>query len=128
MSDFVNLVDNIDFATYTTSEQAVGTWIDGKTIYRKVIDTGMVSRSTLNPYNTGITISHLINAEGYWLNGSNSQQMAFGNTLAIDGGIIQTTRAFASNEGVLNIQFIQVGGTAPSQVQIVVALYYTKTS
>ena len=28
--------------TYSTTEQAVGTWIDGKTIYRKVIEVGQI--------------------------------------------------------------------------------------
>ena len=36
MSDFV------DFATYSTSEQVVDTWIDGKTLYRRVI-TGTIT-------------------------------------------------------------------------------------
>lgn len=85
----------------------------------------MVSRASLNPYDTGLTVSSIINVEGYWVNGANNQKMVFGNTLALDGGIIQTTRAYESNNKLL-IQFIQVGGTAPSQVQIVVALYYTK--
>ncbi len=96
-------------------------------MYRKVIDTGMVSRASVNPYDTGLTVSNIINAEGYWVNGNNSQKMVFGNTLALDGGIIQTTRAYEANNKMF-IQFIQVGGTAPSQVQIVVALYYTKSN
>ena len=87
----------------------------------------MVSRASVNPYDTGLTVSNIINAEGYWVNGNNSQKMVFGNTLALDGGIIQTTRAYEANNKMF-IQFIQVGGTAPSQVQIVVALYYTKSN
>lgn len=33
-------------STYSTTEQAVGTWIDGKTIYRKVINFGALPNAT----------------------------------------------------------------------------------
>lgn len=35
--------NNIDSATYSTSEKAIGTWIDGNTIYRKTISFSSVS-------------------------------------------------------------------------------------
>ena len=44
MSTIVNLGDS-GGENYSTSEQRIGTWIDGKPIYRKVI-TGTVSSAT----------------------------------------------------------------------------------
>lgn len=35
-----------DLTTYSTTEKVVGTWIDGKPIYRKVIDFGILPNST----------------------------------------------------------------------------------
>jgi len=40
--------DKIDSATYSTSRKAVGTWIDGRTIYRKTVH--ITSPSTSNAY------------------------------------------------------------------------------
>lgn len=42
-------VDNI----YSTEETIVGTWIDGKPIYRKVIDFGALPNNTTKTYDTG---------------------------------------------------------------------------
>lgn len=39
---------------YSTTEQVVGTWIDGKPIYRKTVDCGAL------PNNSNTTTSHLI--------------------------------------------------------------------
>ena len=57
LSPSVNAVKSFinERATYSTNEKVVGTWIDGKPIYRKVIDFG-------NLPNTGFkTIEHNIN-------------------------------------------------------------------
>ena len=40
---------------YSTEEQVVGTWIDGKPIYRKVIDFGALPNSTLKQVPHGIS-------------------------------------------------------------------------
>lgn len=40
--------DTIDSATYSTERKAVGTWIDGRTIYRKTVH--ITSPSTSNAY------------------------------------------------------------------------------
>lgn len=47
---------HVTFATYSTTEEVIGTWADGKTIYRKVIlSSGPIGRT--NPYqiSTGLT-------------------------------------------------------------------------
>lgn len=38
----------------STAEQKIGTWIDGKTIYRKVIDLGNLPNNTTKTVNTNI--------------------------------------------------------------------------
>jgi hypothetical protein len=46
--------------TYSTEEQVIGTWIDGKTIYEKTIDLGeTVSISNTNWTQTGVDISYV---------------------------------------------------------------------
>ena len=49
---------------YSTEEQVVGTWIDGKTVYRKVIDIGSLPNATVKYVSHGISsIDTLIHAE-----------------------------------------------------------------
>ena len=40
---------------YSTSEQRIGTWIDGKPIYRKVLDCGLLLNSGVKEVPTGLT-------------------------------------------------------------------------
>lgn len=51
--------------TYSTNEQAIGTWIDGKTIYRKVIDFGALPNATKKEVAHNISnIDKFITVEG----------------------------------------------------------------
>jgi hypothetical protein len=40
---------------YSTSETKIGTWIDGKPLYRKVIDTGALPNATTKTVSSGIS-------------------------------------------------------------------------
>ena len=52
-------------STYSTEEQAVGTWIDGKTIYRKVINFGALPNATKKEVQHNISnISNFTKIEG----------------------------------------------------------------
>lgn len=56
-----------NFNKYSTTEEVVGTWIDGKPIYRKTFDNISVTSSEYSvvPIATGLTIDNLINISGY---------------------------------------------------------------
>lgn len=60
-----------NFNKYSTTEEVVGTWIDGKPIYRKTFDNISVPSSEYSaiPIATGLTIDNLINISGYLING-----------------------------------------------------------
>ena len=50
---------------YSTTETSTGgTWIDGKPIYRKVIELGAITQGTTKSVNHGASIDSLINAYG----------------------------------------------------------------
>ena len=53
--------------TYSTTEQRVGTWIDGKPIYRKVI-TDKTVPTGIDYFSTGINIDTFINCDGIVIN------------------------------------------------------------
>ena len=56
----------INMGTYSTEEQRVGTWIDGKPIYRKVVDTGTLPNSTGKQITHNISnVDQVINIKGY---------------------------------------------------------------
>jgi hypothetical protein len=45
---------------YSTEEQIIGTWIDGKPLYRKVLDLGNLPNAATGIYETGLTITSTI--------------------------------------------------------------------
>ena len=59
-----------NFNKYSTTEEVVGTWIDGKPIYRKTFNNISVTSSEYSvvPIATGLTIDNLINISGYLVN------------------------------------------------------------
>jgi hypothetical protein len=56
--DFIPLKKQIAFST---EEQVIGTWIDGRKIYMKVFDLGKMPNGETRTYETGIGIVHI-----YW--------------------------------------------------------------
>lgn len=50
--------------TYSTEEQKIGTWIDGKTLYRKTIDCGTIPNKTTLDISTGISNVNVVKYEG----------------------------------------------------------------
>ena len=78
-------------------------------------------------------MAEMINVEGYWVNTSNNSKTQFGDTFtAVVSGstLVQTTRAILYESGQdahkVMLQFTQAKGTAPTGIQIVVAISYTK--
>ena len=59
-----------NFNKYSTTEEVVGTWIDGKPLYRKTFNNISVASSEYSviPIATGLTIDNLINISGYLVN------------------------------------------------------------
>lgn len=70
-----NESDKLDFATrgdYSTAEVDTGRkWIDGKTIYKKTINFGVLPNNTVKSVAHGITgITYVIDAKGFADNGN----------------------------------------------------------
>lgn len=51
--------------TYSTAEQIVGTWIDGRPIYQKTISVGNVPANQQTTVQFGVTVDNLIEAYGH---------------------------------------------------------------
>lgn len=65
--------------TYSTTEQVVGTWIDGKPIYEVTIDCGTLANTTSTQYfNHGISdLEMVIDTQAFMTNGSASANLPF---------------------------------------------------
>ena len=73
MATIKTLIGNLKSSTYdvySTNETVVGTWIDGKPIYRKTFNNISVTSSEYSAISiaTGLTIDNLINISGYLVN------------------------------------------------------------
>lgn len=55
----------LDANTYSTTEKRIGTWIDGKPLYKKVIEFGALPNATTKRVNHGISdIKNVVSATG----------------------------------------------------------------
>lgn len=61
--------------TYSTTETIIGKWVDGKTLYRKVIDTGALPNSTTKVIGTINTDERITNIYGCTFNSNNNFTM-----------------------------------------------------
>jgi hypothetical protein len=112
----------IDSATYSTTEQVVGTWIDGKTLYRKVItayfDSYLPSGTTSIPHNIS-GVSEIIGIDTMYQLGWDPSTYGDESYLAMNG--------FQVIAGSQNISIINVGQNSWSGT-FKFTLKYTKTT
>lgn len=95
--------------TYSTEEQRIGTWIDGKTLYRKVIEFGKLASTTnvINHTTTLASENNIVRAEGYAVNqkiimplsyaGQNNNGISFNVSVNIATDTYQITIQCASD-------------------------------
>ena len=105
-----------NFNKYSTTEEVVGTWIDGKNIYRKVIKFPVIKHDMTVLTN----VDHIINVSGYFnWNGNMQHQYNFPNN---DNDVI--TWIGVDN----NIVKIYTNYTNDTLINLVLCLEYTKTT
>lgn len=118
--------NNVDFATYSTNEQIAGTWIDGKTIYKKTIATGPLPSTKNPPLLVPMNIQNLgtvVKAEGVYVS-QIDDFIFFHNSPAFDVDNGSAIRLVVNGN---NLQ-INIGGTDRSNCVGYITVYYTKTS
>ena len=105
-----------NFNKYSTTEEVIGTWIDGKNIYRKVIKFPVIKHGMTVLTN----VDHIINVGGYFnWNGAMQHQYNFPYN---DNDIV--TWIGVDN----NIVKIYTNYTDDSLINLVLCLEYTKTT
>ena len=104
--------------TYSTDEIRVGTWIDGKPIYRKVFNRG----NDLSSFNHNIANVDLI-----WIDSAHSiRKHLSGNMFNIVGGTNDSAIKLVIYVNDTEVHIDNIGGLSPSEIYI--ALEYTKTN
>ncbi|NCB95606.1 MAG: hypothetical protein EOM35_03945 [Negativicutes bacterium] len=119
--------EQLSASAYSSTEQKVGTYIDGSTIYRRVF-TGTVSYSPNVRFSgtilTNAGINKIIKTEGYWVSGVNKIPI---------GSVFPTATGQAININMLvyvggnNLQYVGTTGDSGSGDYEAV-VYYTKTT
>jgi len=103
---------------YSTDEQIIGTWIDGKPLYQKTIDLGNLPNATTKQVNTEISnVKRLINYSAtatdsnggniafprLWLGGSGDMYIGFGSNLSTIN--VATTSDRSGMTGYCTVQY-----------------------
>lgn len=113
--------DLTDLKTYTTSEKAIGKWVDGKTIYRK---SGYVSSG----YSSGLMVLDAT------LNNSYVENVIsmYGSIVLTNGEILgiagYSSNAYRNNFGVNTSGFCKIGDSITNGSKILWNIEYTKVN
>lgn len=118
--------EKITFASYSTSEQRVGTWIDGKPIYRRVI-AGTVTASANTIVLTNFssisysTVDNILSATGYWHKNSEEQ-------VIIGSYWTGNYSAVVKNNTLKLIRLLTQSDASRTDAPYAIILEYTKTT
>lgn len=118
---------NIEYAiqtseVYSTEEQVIGTWIDGKPLYRKVVQFTIGNINTSNQYRLGIAAETIVSWKGYFKNSSN-QYWAIDN-FYVDGSNANGIWVFV--DATNDILYEQHNYSYPTGKQATFTIEYTK--
>lgn len=116
--------NNVDFTAYSTTREIVcGTWIDGRTIYKKTINIGTLpNSSTKNVAHNISNISRTIKLEGFARRSSDS--VIFPVPFASSTGASACITVTTDNTNIT----IGTGTDRSNMTECYITLYYTKSS
>lgn len=120
-TDYVEHKEFSNKQVYSTSEQVIGTWIDGKPLYRKTINIGNLPNTTTKDYPTGLSNIFVIKIDGFCTDGTQMFPMNNANPSSIN---YQIQLWFAYGDSVIKVQT----GSDRSGYIGYVTLEYTKTT
>lgn len=105
---------------YSTSEQVIGTWIDGKPIYRKVVNFGTLPNATTKEVSSGLTnVDTIVSLRGI----AQSSSGAFPMPIVLNSTFAnQTTLYYNKSNNTIQI----IAGSNRSSYTGYIILEYTK--
>ena len=84
---------------YSTNEKNIGKWIDGRALYRKVVDCGTMPNATSKTISTGLSNVSYKKMEGMITNGTLYYEM--NNTRPTDTNTINTIGLYINNNYII---------------------------
>lgn len=114
------------FCDYSTTEQLIGTWINGKPLYRMVIDCGAGPNNSVKQVSTGLTYANVTFVEmtGFSVGATYSFPI---NNLRPANGVGSSIGAYISNiSGIANVSVETA--TDRSAWHVYIVLTYVKNS
>lgn len=124
LSDFANQISSISAGhNYSTTEQTVGTWIDGSMIYEKVIDLGALPNNTTKNVAHGIANLGLVISATFAATDGNGQYIIMPHVVANRDYIPYQVSVYATSANVV----IEVGSNRSAYSGFAI-LRYTKTT
>lgn len=115
-------VNNLN--TYSTDEIRIGTWINGKSLYRKVINFGTLPNNASKAYNIAdLNIENLVNLSGIAKIGANDKY-CFPLPFLTPKGTLAEGISLYKNDTNIEI----VAGTDRSGYSAYIIIEYTKTT
>ena len=115
---------------YSTEEQVIGTWIDGKTLYQKTIVTtvGSVSATTTKQVALGITVDTFVNISGYVLyNNTYNPINCLTNDMAHIIKVYARTNSYSTAAERNTLQILNTIDVFVNQ-PLTITIQYTKTT
>lgn len=104
---------------YSTEEQVVGTWIDGKPLYQKTVDQTIGSDADYTVFANGIDHAHLVNSCFEY---SSGRWMSF-DYISLSGASNNRTCYVDVQNGALNLH-----NQSNSSIHWIATIQYTKTT
>ena len=121
-TDYVEHKEYENKDVYSTNEQVIGTWIDGKPLYRKVIDFGSLPNNAEKSYNiAGLNVNTIINVYGFAM----TPEKTYGYSIPFNNprGTIAEGVGIYKNQNYI----VVITGIDRSDYNAYIVLEYTKT-
>ena len=106
------------FVSYSTTEKKIGTWIDGKPLYRKVFTIGNVGTSSSATLGTISNLDTVIKLNGACYSGSlwlpiprtHASNVQYQNQVYIDNGTVTVATGTGSNmsKGYVIVEYTKI--------------------
>lgn len=113
---------------YSLAEQKIGTWIDGKPLYRRVIvSTNLSANNTNSMFVSGASIISIKKIDGYFVCGGGGHIFAAGNGSDADSENTRSFLFYAPGSGTIQ-SYCGMYHTGNGKYDIYVIIEYTKTT
>ena len=122
INNLINQIGNLGGTSYSFDEQAVGTWVDGSTIYKRTFHSGFINiNGTYTiPKETGWHIGMYIKSEIIMQYTDSTYDFIWASNMGNNNTVVATS--YNANDGTVSFNFRNQYGYTDSYVTI----YYTK--